>query len=118
MNRNYLIIIVLIFFVSCEEIINEQNIESDEVTVIAPSQRSTVASGSVSFDWEPIDGASSYRIQIATPNFQQAAQVVVDSATSVTRESFPLDAGSYQWRVRAENSAYVTDYVVIDFEVE
>ena len=105
-------------FISCEEIINEQNIEPEEVTIIAPSQRSIVASGSVNFHWDPVDGASSYRIQIANPNFQRAAQVVVDSTTSATRESFPLETGSYQWRVRAENSAYVTDYVVIDFEVQ
>lgn len=109
-------ILILAFaalFVSCDDFL-EKNISGAKVGVIAPVDNATVAAGIVTFSWREIDGATSYRITIVTPNFESAAQVVSD--TIVLRDSLPrpfnikteLAAGNYQWSIQGINSAYQT----------
>lgn len=101
------------WFVSCDDFL-EKNISGAKVGVIAPVDNATVTSGKVTFSWREVDGVTSYRITIVTPNFESAAQVIAD--TIVLRDSLPrpfnikteLTAGNYQWSIQGFNSAYQT----------
>ena len=115
MKRYYLI---LFFGVLCGcEAIFIEDISDENVQVLAPQNATTVNSGTITFNWESVDEAESYLIQIATPTFQSASQIVLDSvATDLSFERF-LDVGEYEWRIKAMNSEYETDYTVVGFTV-
>ncbi|MCV6630363.1 MAG: hypothetical protein OIF50_10975, partial [Flavobacteriaceae bacterium] len=61
--------------------------------------------------------ASLYQIQLATPNFEHAAQILIDSITEKNSYSKILTPNTYEWRVRALNSAYATAYTTNGFIV-
>lgn len=104
-------------FVSCEEIINEINIENRNIVLVAPSTGSNLATGVNTFSWEPMEGARNYRVQIARPNFSAPDQLVVDSLVTTNNFSISLSANDYEWRVRGENGAYASPYTSRVFNV-
>lgn len=108
---------------ACDDIIEVEDISERTVTLVAPTDDAILSSGTIHFDWEPIEDAESYRIQIATPNFDAPLQIVADSTladSTATNTTFSvnLDAGTYQWRVRAQNSDYHTNYTTRSFTIE
>ena len=115
---------LLVFCISCEDIFVE-NISNREVTVICPGdnwelelQDDSTMTAEVVFWWEYLKGADHYVLQLVSPDFSNINRllfdVVVDSANSY---SMALPAGQYQWRIRAGNSSYFTDYVTRSFSV-
>ncbi len=121
MIRQFFIFFILLFLISsCEEIVNEENISNDTVQLLAPSNDAVLATKQkISFNWEALGGANSYKLQIATPNFISATQIQLD--TLVSRTDFTIDslvAKSYEWRVKGLNSAYETVYSSNTFVVE
>lgn len=105
--------IFLLVGISCEDII-EEDISNDTVQIVFPQNNSTVSSNVVNFQWNELDGADKYRIQV----FNSTSGIVVDSLVTQTNFSSPIEAGSYQWRVRGENSAYESNYTFnINFSV-
>ncbi|MEM8507830.1 MAG: hypothetical protein AAF717_08370 [Bacteroidota bacterium] len=111
-------------FLSCEEILEVQDISEQEVQLLSPTSGSVVTDTIVNFNWDPVNAANAYHIQIATPNFQNAAQFVLDSTLVVdstfvgTRISRTLSSAAYEWRVRALNSDFETAFFVNDFTVD
>ena len=115
--KKYIGTILLTFlFFSCEAIFVE-DISQENVVLIAPSKNSEVATGSIQFSWQGIVDATNYQIQIATPNFNQASQVVLDSTVTTTFFSKELAIGDYEWRIKASNSDYSTPYITNSFTV-
>jgi len=114
----YLFLLLLVF--SCEDIINEENLENDQVELIAPSNNSILSAGENVFFWEDVEGATSYRIQIAEPDFNNPAQIIHDVIVQDslgTSASLNIPIGSYQWRVRAQNGAFNSPYFSSNFTV-
>lgn len=113
----YFSFLVLISFISCEEILIVDDISEKEVILTAPANNTTLSSSGVTLSWETIENAEKYQLQIATPNFEVPQQIVTD--TLITKNSFTqqLNIGKYQWRVRAVNSAYETAYATRSFEI-
>lgn len=113
-TNNFKLNLLLFMFISlhfsCSEILFEQDISESYVTILAPTNDATVTSGNISFNWEKIEDASKYHIQIATPNFANAKQIVSDSTVTNTSFITQLLPNNYEWRVRGENSAFETDY--------
>lgn len=101
---------LLIFFplciacISCEDII-EEDITNDMVTITYPQNNQQIESNVVNFQWNELDGASDYRIQVQSGQF-----IVLDSLVSSNNFTYELDPGTYKWRVRGENFAYKTEY--------
>ncbi|GAA3647271.1 fibronectin type III domain-containing protein [Flavivirga jejuensis] len=109
---------LLLTVLACDDIIGVVNISNETVTAIAPATDAVLTDNDVIFIWEAIEGAENYKIQIATPNFANAAQIVTDSTLTKTLFSKTLNSGNYEWRVRAENSAYTTNYVSHQFIID
>ncbi|RZS98806.1 hypothetical protein [Aquimarina brevivitae] len=109
--------ITIISLISCEEILIEEDLSDDTVTLIAPVDGSTVANASVNFSWEAVDPATSYRLQIARPSFASAVQVVKDTTLALTSFSTTLTSNTYEWRVRAQNAGSNTVYTSAAFSV-
>ena len=112
--------LLLILTLNCEEIINEQNISNDTITVLAPTENTVLPTGQkITYSWETLNGANSYRLQIARPTFSNANQLVLDTLVTTTR--FTLDSlieNNYQWRVKGLNTAFESNYTTVTFTVE
>lgn len=103
-NKIFLLAVAISAF-SCDDII-EDDIADDMVLVVSPLEGAEIESNVVNFQWNQLDGADEYRVQV----YGSGQNIVVDSVVSSTRFICPLNAGHYQWRVRGENSAYQSSY--------
>nr|WP_315257949.1 hypothetical protein [uncultured Flavobacterium sp.] len=111
-NRVSIIAIALILF-SCDDIL-EKDITNDMVELISPINLEKIESNVVTFKWNSLSDTDNYRIQI----FKTDKTKVLDSLISKTNLTYPMLKGKYQWRVRAENSAYQSSYSLhADFSV-
>ncbi|WP_299363498.1 hypothetical protein [Winogradskyella sp.] len=111
------LIFAVILLTSCEEIIEVVDISDETVVLIAPVDDAVINTGSPSFSWQAVKDAEQYNIQIASPTFNEATQVVLDSLVSTTNFIQVLAEGNYEWRVKAVNSGYETDYVTTGFSI-
>jgi hypothetical protein len=103
---NKIILIALaVFTYSCEDIL-EEDISDDTIQIISPTKDAKIESNVVNFKWNTLKGADKYRIQI----FESNQVLILDSLTTKTNLTLPLESGSYIWRVRAENYAYESTY--------
>lgn len=104
------------FFWACNDIL-EEDISKEHVTIIAPANGVETGFQSIGFFWESAEENRSFRIQIATPDFEEAVSVEVDSLLDKNSFIYYLEPGEYEWRVRAENSAYHSSYSTARFTI-
>lgn len=114
MKAKVVILLILSVFIACDDIIEVEDISGKTVTVLAP-KNDTVVDSMVVFSWQALEGADSYHLQVATPSFENASQIMVDTLLETTSYTKPLASGVYEWRVRAENPGYETDYTTQNF---
>ncbi len=104
-------------FLGCEEVLLEEDLSDKAIIINAPVEGTTVLNISVTFNWETLDQATTYRLQVAQPDFENAAQIVLDTTITGTSFNTNLVRNSYNWRVRAQNSGTTTPYVSAGFTV-
>lgn len=108
--RNFLLISILILCcTSCHDFF-EDDISGQTVTLISPANGTTTTQLTHTFIWNEIKYADSYHLQIAYPTFSNIQYYIAD--TNLTTEQFliTLSPGTYQWKVKAVNSASETAY--------
>lgn len=103
--------------VACDDITEVEDISNEKVTVLAPANDVTLTDATVVFTWDAVEEAEHYKIQIATPSFEAAMQIVTDSTVTTTSFNKALSSGDYEWRVSAENSGYNTVYTAQKFKL-
>ncbi|KLT68388.1 MULTISPECIES: hypothetical protein [Flavobacterium] len=105
-TTNKIILVLLSFLTySCEDIL-EEDISDDTVQILSPTNNSEIESNVVSFKWNSLKGSDKYRIQV----YGSDQILILDSLTTKTAITLPLEAGDYVWRVRGENYAYESIY--------
>lgn len=116
--------IFLTGFCNCEDILEVPDISEQSVTLLAPSDGTVLEVNEVNLNWKAIEEAEGYKIQVATPAFENASQVVLDSIIEIdslgyvsTQISKSLANGFYEWRVKAFNSGFETPYTSSSFQV-
>lgn len=123
MGRYLIFLLISVIFISCEEIVSVTDISSDQVRVLAPKNEAQLTTSAVNFSWEPVAFADSYKLQVASPNFENTNQILFDSiiVDSISNYRYNLNVtlkpGDYSWRVRASNSGYTTAYNTQKFSV-
>ncbi len=119
MKAQFLIIILTAstMLTGCEDIIEVDNISEEKVKLLAPADDVISKSTTISFSWEKVEEADTYQLQIAKPAFEQALEIVTDTTSSSTRYSETYSEGSFEWRVKALNSAYETEYTTHSFSI-
>lgn len=105
-----LLSILCLIFLSCEEILIEDNISDKKIELVAPVDHTNFFSTGVTFSWIKVENATKYHLQIAKPNFAAPLQIVLDTLVSSTTFTHQFNIGDYEWRVKATNSAYETSY--------
>jgi len=116
--NNLKLIAVLLVMISCDDILEVDDISQKTVTVLAPTNSSVLSSINVTFSWQSLTGADQYRLQLATPTFSEATQIVIDSLVTTSSFSTELMPSAYEWRIRAENSGYTTAFTTQRFLLE
>lgn len=117
--KNYPILLVTIamLFLSCEELLTEEDITEEVVVLTAPSDEVVFTETDIVLSWETVEGADTYQLQIATPSFEAALQIVQDSVLTENHFSVHLDPNDYEWRVKALNSVYETEFSTRSFTI-
>ncbi len=101
---------------SCSDII-EKSIAKQTVTLIAPGNSDTVSSYSQTFYWDVVDGALTYELQLASPDFKSPT-AFIDTTVGTTKYTYTLpNAGQWQWQVSALNGSSQTNYTTNSFTV-
>jgi hypothetical protein len=118
MKKGILILIIGLFSVACDDIIEVEDISNTAVTLLAPSDGVVLNTTTLTFSWENVEDAETYHIQIATPTFNEALQIVTDSTLTSNSFTTTLNVAAYEWRVRAKNSGYETAYTKQGFTIE
>lgn len=116
MKKKILFVAVLFLLSNCEAIFVE-NISDQKVILLAPTNNSEVVTGTIEFNWKKNTDAIEYEVQIAKPNFTNTSQIVLDSITTSSVISKILEIGEYEWRVKALNSDFSTNYSTNSFSV-
>ena len=118
MKFKYILLTFIGLFVySCDEIIMEEDFEDTQLIILAPVDNANFNSTSVTFTWEPLDGATSYVLQIAKPDFNNATEIILNTEIEETTFTQQLNIGTYQWRIKAKNSAYETTFITRNLNV-
>ncbi|MEM6719233.1 MAG: hypothetical protein AAF611_07975 [Bacteroidota bacterium] len=95
------------------------DITDEIVNLIAPADNITVDTTTFTLSWEMIENVENYRVQIARPDFENILELALDTTITENSISVALEAGNtYQWRVRAQNSDYVTSYSTYSLTIE
>lgn len=98
--------------VGCEVL--EEDISDAQVQITAPSDRVSVAVGSIDFCWAATQYAVGYEFTVVEPSFVAVKRIVVDTviyADSLARSygcRVELTAGEYKWSVAGFNGGYKT----------
>lgn len=95
----------------------EVDISNKKVSLVVPADGVETEIVTQSFTWEELEGATSYRLMVVTPDFADAESLVLDTIITVTSFQKTLVPGSYEWRVRGENSAYKTEWSSAKFVI-
>ena len=115
-NKLFVAFITVCLCSNCEAVFIE-NISEETIVLLAPSNNVQIDSIEIQFNWKPLQDATAYEIQIATPTFEAATQLVLDSIVTNTIISKNLHLGAYQWRVRGKNAAYSTNFTTNSFTI-
>lgn len=117
MKNVFLILVILICVMACDDIIEVVDISNETVSVLAPTNGSVVDTTFVNFSWQALEDAERYQVQVATPSFNAASQILLDTIVTNTYVSGQLNINEFEWRVKALNSGYETKYTTQNFSV-
>ena len=96
----------------------ERDISDGVIRVIAPGEGMVSGKRDVAFSWEPLAGATQYRVVVVTPSFERAAGFAVDTLLEKTSFSTELTSGAYEWRIQALNSVFTTAAQTYAFRIQ
>lgn len=109
--RNTLLFFVLALTAGCNTFF-EEDISNQTIKLLSPTTGIETEIASQTFWWEKVDGASDYRLQIVSPSFVSTEVLILDTLISSDKFTVILYPSVLEWRVRAENSVYKSDWTI------
>ena len=114
---SYLFSVLLFFVMQGCELIEEENLGNDRITLLAPADTMETDIVTQTFWWEKLEGAARYRLQVVYPSFAQVESLIADTLVSGNQFALALYPGDFEWRMRAENSTSNTDWQYRSFQI-
>jgi hypothetical protein len=108
-SKTTYIFILLLIISGCQTFF-EKDISDEKVKLLSPTPGMQTDIVSQTFWWSEIEGATNYRLQIVTPAFDSSEVLLLDTLISKDKFSKVLFPSVFEWRVRAENNAFMTDW--------
>jgi len=87
------------------------------VQIMSPADKSTIIDKKVTFWWNFLDGATKYNLQVVSPSFANPTKLIYDQWLTSNSMVVDLEAGNYEWRVKAANSVYQTGFTQSTFSI-
>jgi hypothetical protein len=109
---------LLICLYNCEELIEVEDISNEVVTILAPVNNTILETNVINFSWQVLEFAETYHLQVAKPSFVAAQEIVLDTIISSTNFTKILESSPYQWRIKAKNFGYETQYTTQNLTIE
>jgi hypothetical protein len=120
-RKLYVLVFVLmtLFLGYCTKDLVEPDISKQWVYIVSPSNWVTSSSPTQTFWWKPVDGARTYELEIVSPSFTNSNLFILDTVITGTKYVYTLPPGkTYQWRVQAQNSVYVTPFTTYTLTID
>jgi hypothetical protein len=111
------IITLLILIASCQSLF-EEDISEQKVTLLSPPDGHTSYKEQQKLWWSEVEGASKYKIQVVSPNFEYMGRMLVDSFVSQTEFDYTFYPDTFAWRVKAVNEVYETEFTSAYFIID
>jgi hypothetical protein len=111
MKHLLIYIAIIITITSCSDIF-VKDISDSEVVLLAPHNNLETTLSTNTFWWDYVEDAEEYQLQVASPDFIQTERLILDTTIAINQFLFNLNPNKYEWRVRALNSVYETDFTV------
>jgi len=111
MNRRTLRIFFALLIVGGCNIIFEDDLSEDSITINMPVDGTVTLDQSQLFWWEMLDGALGYNLQIVQGTFENPSHLVVDTSAASDKILFDLLPGQYEWRINGWNNYSETEYM-------
>lgn len=112
MRRISLFLLVAILSISaCDEIF-DKDLSNTKLNLIAPNDGLVSTKSTVTFLWDEVEDADSYKLQILSPSVDTILSIPLDIELTINKHEFTLNPGKYNWRVKALNSSSETEWVV------
>lgn len=99
-----IVIMLSLSFMQCEDIV-EDDLSTLKVLLVSPSDSIETTIVSQTFIWERLKDVISYRLEIASPSFDRAEQMLVYLELDTTIYKTTLFPGEFEWRVIAINGS-------------
>lgn len=120
--RKYLLYVIMILMVimsdySCT-LIFDADIRDETVVLLSPPNGYITTVATQQFWWETIAFADKYQVQLVSPSFDNIERLFVDTLTTSNNFNYSLIPGEYQWRVRAINESYETEYSTFSLRID
>ena len=91
-------------------ILNDNDLNDKKVSLNSPYSGFSTSNTEITFWWEELNNAESYKFQLVSPNFTNIEELINESELSSNKITLTLSPGTYQWRVKAVNSTSETNY--------
>ena len=119
MKKQFIYISILLFLIitACNDIF-VMDISDSNVELLAPHNNLETTISTNTFWWNYVEDATRYQLQIATPDFIQTERLILDTTISMNQFLFNLVPNKYEWRVRAVNSVYASEFTVYSLVVD
>jgi len=98
-----------IIILSCTEIV-DPDIRNNKVVLLSPPDSLRTVIATQTFWWEEVEFADEYDFQLVSPSFEYIERIFIESTLEITKFDYTMIPGEYQWRVRAKNYSYETEY--------
>lgn len=100
--------VLLFACLGCDDIL-ENDISDDALELIFPLTGDQIVANEVNFQWNSLEDADSYRVQVFGDDLNDG--ILIDSLVTTLQLKIDLAPGGYTWTARAENFAYTTEFV-------
>jgi len=88
-------------------VVSNDDFQSNSVTLSSPSNDIITNTASQNLAWQPVLGATGYRLQVLNT---ATSTIAFEQDVTVTNYAYTFPEGNYQWKVRATNGSQNTLY--------
>lgn len=97
----------MVIITACDEIF-DKDLSKSKIGIISPKDSLVTTKTTLTFWWDEIEDADSYRLQVVSPCIDTILSVPLDTTITTNMFEATLNPGRYNWRVKALNSSTET----------
>lgn len=101
----------------CDDFI-EEDIEDENITLLAPANNLTTIVLTHTFWWDWLDGAETYNMQLVEGSFSNVTRFILDTSITKNKFDYTLYPGTFQWRVKGMNNGSETYYTTFTLNID